>query len=579
MFGADFRDVFEVRGVHRQVRGTREPPLLEPQAVTLRYRGLDGCQRLTHIELSPAPRRLTGARAEYSLLLAPGESTHIDLCAGFGVDDTPPLVDFDRALESVTATSAARMSRGTQLLSSNQRFEAWIDRSRSDLQMMITDTPHGPYPYAGVPWFSTPFGRDGIITASQLLWIDPELARGVMSYLAHTQAKELDPERDAEPGKIIHEVRGGEMAALGEIPFGRYYGSVDATPLFVMLAADYWRRTADRAALTAIWPHVVHALEWIDDFGDVDGDGFVEYAPRSNGGLVVQAWKDSHDAVSHADGSLAEAPVAMCEVQGYVYAARRGGAELARVLGCDSLAHDLDVAADNLRDQFERAFWSERLRTYVLALDRDKRPCEVRASNAGHLLWTGIVDTHRAALVVDALFSPDTFTGWGLRTLDASASRFNPISYHNGSVWPHDNAIMAMGLSRYGFKEQCTALLAALFEASHWFELGRTPELFCGFARQPAQGPTAYPVACAPQAWAAGAVFWLVQACLGLCIDAPSRRIVLDRPRLPESIGDLTIRDLYVGDAHVDLVCQRRGNDVGVQLSHREGDIEIAAIK
>lgn len=578
-FGADYFDVFEVRGVRRERRGEIQPPVADRDVLTLSYRGLDDHTRITRIELSPAPARLTATRAEYVLGLAAGDATDVDVRASFGIDRSPQLLHFDAAIARLAAETMVRKAHGARISSSNERFDNWVERSSSDLQMMTTQTSHGSYPYAGVPWFSTPFGRDGILTASEMLWLDPELARGVLRYLADTQSTVDDPTRDAEPGKIIHEVRRGEMASLGEIPFGHYFGSVDATPLFVVLVGDYWRRTADRPAVEALWPNVVRALDWIDRHGDVDGDGFVEYTTRANRGLVAQGWKDSHDSVSHADGALVDGPVALCEAQGYVFAARRAAAELARMLGHDEYAIRLEAQAEDLRVRFEQAFWSERLGSYVLALDGKKQPCEVRASNAGHLLWSGIVEPTRATRVVETLFAPSTFTGWGIRTLDASAARFNPISYHNGSVWPHDNAVIAMGLARYGFKAECTALLTALFDASHYFEAGRTPELFCGFPRLPSQGPTAYPVACSPQAWAAGSVFWLLQACLGLSIDAPRKRILVERPRLPSSVAELSIQNLQVGSASVDLMFRGHGDDVGVQLVRRDGVVEIVISK
>ena len=579
LFGADFVDVFEVRGMKRERRGKLRRPHIEHGVITLAYEGIDEVLRTTKITLTPQPRRLTGSRAEFRIQLSPGEVSVIELRAMFGVDGDPEGIAFDEALALVTSEVEMRHARSARIASSNERFDAWLDRSASDVEMMVTHTEVGPYPYAGVPWYSTAFGRDGLITAYQMLWRDPELARGVLAYLASTQATAHDPERDAEPGKIVHEIRLGEMAALGEIPFGRYYGSVDATPLFIVLAEAYWRRTADRAGVETLWPHVVRALDWLDDHGDIDGDGFVEYKQRSSRGLVAQGWKDSHDSISHADGTIAEGPIALCEVQGYVFAARRAAAELARVMGYDRDAVHLEAAADSLRRHFERTFWSERLGTYVLALDGAKRPCEVRASNAGHLLWSGIVDPSRAARVADVLFSPTSFTGWGMRTLDATAARFNPISYHNGSVWPHDNALIAMGLARYGFKRAAARLLSTLFEASHHFDLGRMPELFCGFARRSFEGPTLYPVACSPQAWAAGSAFLLLQACLGLDVDATRRRVLLDRPYLPASIAHLRIRDLRVADSHIDLACHRREDDVSIELEHRSGDVEVAVIK
>ncbi len=591
LFDADFADVFEVRGVQRLRRGAVRPPVIEPGAVALGYDGLDGVIRATHLAFDPAPATLTAGRASYRLPLAPQSHASIELWVAFSRSaprpgappearrDEPARPSYDHAYRSALSALAARRGGCASIEASDPGFAAWIERSAADLQMMITDTAHGPYPYAGVPWFSTPFGRDGILTAYELLWLDPAVARGVLGYLAATQATELDPERDAEPGKIIHEVRGGEMAALGEVPFGRYYGSVDATPLFVILAEAYYRRTADRALIEAIWPQVDRALSWIDAYGDLDGDGFVEYRRRSSRGLSSQGWKDSVDSISHAGGELATGAIALCEVQGYVYAARRAGAVLAAALGRPDRAAALDDQAEQLRLRFERAFWSESIGSYALALDGDKRPCEVSASNAGHALLTGIASADRARRVVDALLDERSFSGWGIRTLDAAAARYNPISYHNGSVWPHDNALIAAGMARYGHKQACARVTAALHQAALHFDLRRMPELFCGFRSRPLEGPTLYPVACAPQAWAAGAVFLLLQACLGLEVDALRAQVVLDRPILPPSLDQLTIRQLAVGDARVDLVIERHPHDAGVYLLSRDGDVSVIITK
>ncbi len=344
---------------------------------------------------------------------------------------------------------------------------------------MLTPKDTGPYPYAGIPWFCTAFGRDGLITALQTLWVDPAIAKGVLMYLAHMQASVVDAEKDSEPGKILHETRTGEMAATGEIPFGLYYGSVDATPLFLMLLGAYHDRTNDTALVEQLWPAAEHALAWMDQYGDRDDDGFLEYENATAGGLRHQGWKDSDDAVFHADDRLAEGPIAMCEVQGYAYAARCAVAKLAGRLGHAALAEQQVARAASLRDQFDQQFWCDEIGTYALALDGDKRPCKVRSSNAGQCLFTGIAAPRRARQVADQLLGEAFFTGWGVRTVATSEARYNPMSYHNGSVWPHDTALIALGFSRYGLRDAAAQLLTGLFDASAFVDLSRLPELFC----------------------------------------------------------------------------------------------------
>jgi glycogen debranching enzyme len=396
--------------------------------------------------------------------------------------------------------------------------------------MMTTMLPTGPYPYAGVPWFNTPFGRDGLITALECLWLQPELARGVLAYLASTQATEVIPEQDAEPGKILHETRNGEMAALGEMPFARYYGSVDATPLFVHLAVEYYKRTGDRKFVECIWPNVEAALHWMHRYGDRDGDGFLEYSCECHDGLVHQGWKDSDDAIFHADGSLARGPIAVCEVQGYAYAAWRAGAALAADFGRVEQAKDFAKRAETLRVRFDNAFWWDEAGTYALALDGDKRPCQVRASNAGQCLFSGIAFPERAIGLAQTLLARESFSGWGVRTLATSGPRYNPMGYHNGGVWPHDNALIACGLAQYGMAEEASRIFTGLFDTAMYLDLHRVPELFCGFPRDPGEGPVLYPVACAPQAWSAASIFLLFQASLGLTIDGCASKISFVRP-------------------------------------------------
>jgi glycogen debranching enzyme len=445
--------------------------------------------------------------------------------------------------------------------------------------MLTSRTEQGLYPYAGVPWFSDPFGRDGLIVGLQSLWVAPQIARGVLRYLAANQAAHHDPVSDAAPGKILHEVRLGEMAVTGEVPFRRYYGSHDATPLFVVLAAAYLRQTDDAATISVLWPNIERALSWMATDGDPDRDGFLEYHRQSEDGLAQQGWKDSWDSIFHADGRLATGPIALAEVQAYAYAACVGAAEMAAKLGKHPRAAALAEQAVALRAAFDRAFWDEDLGTYAIALDGEKRRCRVRTSNAGHALYAGIALEERAERLVQTLMNDASFTGWGIRTVAAGEARYNPISYHNGSVWPHDNAIVARGLARYGFQDEAAKVLTGIFDASRHLELARLPELFCGFTRSDDEGPTRYPVACSPQAWASGAVYMLIEAVLGMEVDAENREVRLRHSRLPQFLEHLSIRGLRVGDARVDLQLERQRHGVGVRVTDRQGNVEVVSVR
>jgi glycogen debranching enzyme len=579
-FEADFADIFEVRGKKRERKGRMLPNVLRKDLLVLRYEGLDEVTREARIQFSPEPLEVTASQATFGIELEPkGEIAVAVMVACDVADCHRPLLSYDAAMAEAGLAFGAEPTEDCAIQTSNAQFNEWWNRSVLDVRMMVTDTNEGPYPYAGVPWFSTPFGRDGVITALECLWIRPELARGVLAYLASTQAKEVNPAQDAEPGKILHETRKGEMAALHEIPFGLYYGSVDSTPWFVMLAGAYYERTADLAFIQTIWPNLEAGLTWMDTFGDPDRDGFVEYVRKSPTGLDNQGWKDSHDSISHADGSLAEGPIALCEVQGYVYDAKVQASKLAEALGYVDRASQLRRQARSLKERFDEAFWCEESSTYALALDGHKRPCQVKTSNAGHCLYTGIATDEHARRVAETLMSDEVFSGWGVRTLADSERRYNPMSYHNGSIWPHDNAMIAVGLARYGLKSGVEKIMTGMFEVSLVLDFHRLPELFCGFVRRPGQGLTRYPVACNPQAWAAGSAFMVLQACLGLSIIASEHKIVFSHPILPEFIDKMQIKNLKVGSASVDLLLRRHDLDVGITVTRRVGKVEVVSVK
>ncbi len=579
-FYADFADIYEVRGMQRESRGTDLPPDVNEARAILGYCGLDGVTRRTILHFTPRAANLSASNALLALNLKAGEKKEFGFavvceCGTF----QPSPLEIEEARFEAERNVERFKAWSCHVRTSDRQVNAWLKRAESDLQMMTTDLPTGPYPYAGVPWFNTPFGRDGIITALECLWLRPTIARGVLAYLASTQATECIPERDAEPGKILHETRKGEMAKLGEMPFGCYYGGVDTTPLFVLLAGAYYERTGDLAFIESLWPHVENALQWIDRYGDRDGDGFVEYQRCSSAGLIHQGWKDSDDAISHIDGTPAHGPIALCEVQGYVYAARRAGAKLAAALGHCRRSAELTGEAEAIQAKFEKTFWCEDLSTYAIALDGEKRPCRTRSSNPGLCLFTGIVSSERARRLSRILMSPASFSGWGIRTLATSSACYNPMGYHTGSVWPHDNALIALGMSRYGLVDHSMEIFESMFEAGMYFDLHRMPELFCGFDRRAETGPILYPVACAPQAWSAASVFLLILSCLGLEVNALEKQVCLVRPKLPLALGEIRIHNLEVGDGAVDLLLFRQHDQVGIEVLCRQGDVDVVLVK
>ncbi len=582
VFRSDFSDIFEVRGMVRKIRGEVLPPEISKDGhLKLSYIGLDGIRRTTWIHFEAGREWIEAGSIVYPVRLEPGAHVEIRYTLQFevgGEDNVAP----DNQREAFRKIQQARdqgKERMASITCTNEEFSDWIDRSKFDLISLLRHTRYGWYPYAGVPWYNTPFGRDAIITAMESLWIAPDIARGVLLFLAANQAMELDPFRDAEPGKILHEARGGEMAALNEIPFRQYYGTIDATPLFISLAGQYYKRTGDKETIRMIWENINMALNWIHQYGDVDGDGFVEYQQKEASGLFNQGWKDSHDCISHEDGKIAQPSIALCEVQGYVYDAYLQVAYLGDMMGEAKKAKEYRRMAKELKKRFNDVFWDSELGCYVLALDRDKNPCRIKTSNAGQCLFTGIVSKARAKKLVDTLMQPDMFTGWGIRTLSSTAARYNPMSYHNGSVWPHDSALVAYGMAKYGFVNESMKIMSGLFQACLYIDLKRLPELFCGFSYRAGEAPTSYPVACVPQAWSVAAVFLLIQACLQITIDVPAKVISFNDPRLPQYLDRVRVTNLQVPDGVFEFEFHRHRSDVGIQTLNKPEDWKVIVYK
>lgn len=576
VFEADFADIFEVRGIRRDKKGEILPVSHQQDSLTLSYQGLDNISRRTRITFEPAPQSMENKEVQYTISLDVKQEFDIYIAMAFeNGDRRPTIIGYDAAHEEMNNLLSKLKNFSAVISTANESFNEWIERSMADLNTMVTQTDKGAYPYAGVPWYSTPFGRDGIITAFMCLWINPEVSKGVLHYLAETQAKELNAFQDAEPGKILHEKRGGEMAELGEVPFKQYYGTIDATPLFISLAGAYLERTNDLETIKELLPHIEKALEWIDQYGDLDGDGYVEYQVKSEIGLTNQGWKDSFDSIFYEDGQLAESPIALCEVQGYVYDAKLSAARIAEALGQKDRVRQLEAEAEELKDRFTRDFWDEEKQTYILALDGKKQPCRVLSSNAGHTLFSGIASPEHAEKMAKVLVSKKMFSGWGVRTIATDEARYNPMSYHNGSIWPHDNALIAFGLSRYGFQQEVSKIASGILDTALSVDMNRLPELFCGFDRRKGEGPTAYPVACSPQAWAVASVFILIQAMLGLKIIARDNLLYFKNPTLPSYIEDMTIKHLRINDFDVALQVRNYKGEATITLLNHENEVRI----
>lgn len=577
-FGADFVDIFEVRGQRRAARGKLHPPQVSEGGILFSYTGLDGELMATRISFSQPPHFMTAREVVYRLTLQHREAQTITLTIA-------PSRVRARPLTRTRAQHLAQEYKGwrdqsTRILTSNEMFNAVLDRSLNDLRTLWTEEQGVVESFlaAGTPWFDTLFGRDSVIASFESLALTTAISQATLRALGRLQGTEQNEQRDEEPGKILHELRQGEMARTGETPFSRYYGSVDSTPLYLMLAAEHWLWSGDRALLRALDPVLTNALTWTARYGDQDGDGYLEYHRESADGLLNQGWKDSGDAIAAHDGRLARSPIALVEVQAYLYAAKMGLARLEDDRDNHSTADRLRAEARTLKARFNRDFWMPSAGTYALALDGSKQQVDSIASNPGHALWAGIVTQARAKAVVERLMKPDMFSGWGVRTLAATEPAFNPLGYHVGSVWPHDNAILAMGLKRYGFEVELNHLATALFDVAQRFDYFRLPELFCGTERTPQSAPVPYPVACRPQAWAAGAIPMVLTAILGLRPDAPRGHLYVVRPQLPPWLDRVQIRDLRIGAATVDLLYELRNRRTQVSVLASTGRLQVTMV-
>lgn len=572
---ADFRDMFAIRGFKTQHVAGQITVTFGAGDLLFQYRGRDGMVRATHVTFSQPPEAISSREVRFRLCLRSRqfETIVIQVQPSIGRRVARAFQSFDARLEQLAESYRVWDQTSTRITTNHELFDRELLRaSRYDIRGLLEQTPQGPVPDAGVPWYAVPFGRDAIITALQTLIYNPEIALGTLRFLAAHQGTRVDHYKEEEPGKIMHELRRGELASLGEVPHTPYYGTVDATPLFLLLFVETMEWTGSDELYTDILPAALGALEWIDRYGDIDGDGYVEYISHRAGGVANQGWKDSIDAVQYENGDCAEPPIALVEVQGYVYQAKVGVARLLRRRGRPDIADRLEREAATLKANFNRDFWLEDQSFYALALDRDKRPVRSITSNPGHCLWAEICDPDKAWKVADRLLAPDMFSGWGIRTLSQDSPNYNPMSYHNGSVWPHDTAWIAMGLRRIGRTPEAIALVTSLIEAGFRFDDARLPELFCGFGRDKRfnSRPTAYVVSCSPQAWAAGCVFMLLRCMLDIQPNLLDGSVSVS-PRLPGMFRRLCLHNMLLGEHRVDLLVEQESGEMRVEMSGSSG--------
>jgi glycogen debranching enzyme len=582
-FRCRFEDIFEVRSLEHAARGRTHAPQWAASTLEYRYDGADGVTRVTRVTFSLPFKQREGEKVFFNLELAPQQSAaiRVDVTVAEGGAGTEVPVDrmprFSSAKAEVTQQHAADtwLAERTTVQSNSILLDRVLNNSLADLHSLRSQLGERHYFAAGIPWYGTLFGRDSLITALQMLAYDPSIAEQTLRLLGELQGTLFESYREEQPGKILHEYRRGELANLGVVPFGRYYGSIDATPLFLILLAEHARWTGSLHLFEDLRDNVERAIAWLDGPGDADGDGFLEYYANAAHGLMNQGWKDSDDAVVTADGSLALPPIAVIEVQGYAYRARMGIAELFERSGDKQRASKLRRVALGLKRQFEQAFWMPEANFYAMALYDGRRQAGAITSNPGQAMWSGIMPARRAAAVARRLMAPDMFTGWGVRTLSSQSARYNPLGYHVGTVWPHDNSLMMAGMRRYALDQPALRIFMGIFDAASLFEQNQLPELFSGYPREQPDEPVRYPVACHPQAWAAGALPYMVMALLGLEPDGFTNTLRVVRPILPPFVDRLVLEKLHVGRGWVSLHFERTPSGVGVSVLRRFGGVSV----
>ncbi|MCD7036096.1 amylo-alpha-1,6-glucosidase [Metabacillus sp. GX 13764] len=573
---ADFADMFIVRGFMNGKIGRKLPNQSTDEALLFRYKGADDIQRSTKVTWSRKP----DAQNENGLLSFDFELEHLQTDSvtvmiqpleGEGTHKEP--ISPNAALEKLTQSYGEWTDSTAKAETDYIPLQRLIDRGIGDLRVLLTDIGHGKFPVAGLPWFGVPFGRDSLIAALQMLAFNPEVAKGTLKTMASTQGTEVNPWRDEQPGKIMHELRFGELANTDQIPFTPYYGTIDATPLFLVLLTQYVKWTGDTEIFKELEGNVTAALNWIDQYGDRDGDLFVEYHQESEKGIANQGWKDSGDSVVHRNGEYAHTPIALAEVQGYVYQAKTGIAEIYDFLGKSEAAETLRSQAQRLKEKFDRAFWMEEQQFYAIALDGNKQQVGTLTSNPGHVLFSEMLDAEKAKAVTEELVSDRMFSGYGIRTMGAGEAGYNPMSYHDGSIWPHDNSMILLGMSKLHQHEAAKKVMDGLIQAAAYFEYDRLPELFCGYPSSLGKA-VKYPVACSPQAWAAGTPLVFVQSLLGLFPDSLKKEITLS-PVLLEGMNYLKVEDIKAGNGTFSVEVKRVNGEAKFEVLENTTGFEI----